>query len=141
MYVIIDNIEGEKTIDLSYPIWGKEVAVVIMFSDSVQYEFTEPRTIQLGFRNKWVTAGTTYTSTRRELIDLVEGDIKLTKFDDNPQINRTNKLVGITEVVFTLNQLHNANNLENGRISNTSLTYRVTAYDDYTHFEPLHPST
>ena len=35
MYITINNIKGEKTIDLSYPIhstagWGKEIAVVCM---------------------------------------------------------------------------------------------------------------
>ena len=29
---------GEKRIDLAYPIWGKEVTVVSMFSDNIQYQ-------------------------------------------------------------------------------------------------------
>ena len=36
---MIDNIKGEKRIDLTYPIKGKEVAVVSMFSDNIKYEF------------------------------------------------------------------------------------------------------
>ena len=74
------------------------------------------------------------------LIGLIEGEIELTQFDDNPQINRTNKLAGIMGVVLTLSELDNANNLENGRISNTLRTYHVTTgNDDFTHFEPYAP--
>ena len=37
MYITINDIKGEKTIDLSYPIHsGKEVAVIGMLSDNVQ---------------------------------------------------------------------------------------------------------
>ena len=45
-----------------------------------------------------------------------------------------NKLEGITEMVFDLDELDNTNNLENGSPSNTLL-----AYDDSTHFEPYVP--
>ena len=38
---------GEKRIDLVYPILGKEVAVVSVLSDNIQYEFPEPWTIEL----------------------------------------------------------------------------------------------
>ena len=46
MYITITGIVGEKRIDLAYPIKNlnsnKEVAVVSMFSDNIQYEFMEP---------------------------------------------------------------------------------------------------
>ena len=42
MYIMINNIKGEKRIDLSYSIQnfdsGKEIAVVRMLSDNVKYE-------------------------------------------------------------------------------------------------------
>ena len=45
IYITINDIIGEKTIDLSYPIQNfdssKEVAVVSMFSDKIQYKVTE----------------------------------------------------------------------------------------------------
>ena len=76
MYIMITDIVGEKRIDLAYLVRGKEVAVVSMFSDNIQYEFTEPWTIELGLGDtKRVTAG---TYRRQELIDLVEGIIKIT---------------------------------------------------------------
>ena len=37
MYITINDIKGEKRIDLSYLIKGKDIAVVSMLSDNVQY--------------------------------------------------------------------------------------------------------
>ena len=39
---MINNIIGEKKIDLVYLIQGKEVAIISMFSDDVQYQIREP---------------------------------------------------------------------------------------------------
>ena len=45
MYITINNIKGEKRIDLSYSIQNfdsdKEIAVIRMLSDNVQYEILE----------------------------------------------------------------------------------------------------
>ena len=42
MYITVNNIKGEKRIDLSYSIQNfdsdKEIAVIRMFSDNVQYQ-------------------------------------------------------------------------------------------------------
>ena len=86
MYATIDNIIGEKTIDLDYLIRGKEVVDVSVFSDNSQYEFTEPWTIEFELSNKPKKAG---TYTRRELKDLIKGKIELTLFDKHQ--NRMNK--------------------------------------------------
>ena len=44
MYIMINDIKGEKTIDLSYPIQNfgssKEIAVVSLFSENVHYWLT-----------------------------------------------------------------------------------------------------
>ena len=37
MYITINDVKGEKMIDLSYPIKGKEIAVVSMHSNNAQY--------------------------------------------------------------------------------------------------------
>ena len=74
MYVKINDIVDGKTVYLAYPVRGKEVAIVSMFSENIRYKFTEPWTIELGSRNKLVMVG---TYMRRELIDLTEGKIKL----------------------------------------------------------------
>ena len=140
MCITINNIARERRIDLPYQIKNfdasKEVQVISVFSDNIQYEFTAPWTIELELGNKLIIAG---TYTRRELIDLIEGKIKLTQFDGEPRINRMNKLTDVTEVVLTLNELDNANNLKNRKPSNTLFTYHMTAYEDSMHLEPYAP--
>ena len=136
MYVTITDIVGEKRIDLAYPIRGEEVALVSVFSDNIQYEFTKPWTINFESRSKQIAAG---TYTRRELIDLGEEKIKITQFDKDSRIKRMNWLAGIIEMVFDLDELDNSNNLESGSLSNTLLTYHVTANDDSPHFAPYVP--
>ena len=43
---MINDVIGEKTIYLSYPISsGKEVAVITMLSNNIQYNILKPRTI------------------------------------------------------------------------------------------------
>ena len=43
MYITITEVVVEKRIDLAYQmIWGKEVAVVSMFSDNVQDRIRKP---------------------------------------------------------------------------------------------------
>ena len=37
MYTTINDVIGEKRIDLSYPIKGKDIAAVSMLSNNVQY--------------------------------------------------------------------------------------------------------
>ena len=75
----------------------------------------------------------TGTYTRKEWIYLAEGKIELAQFDENPRINITNKLAGITEKVLNLDEFNNTSNLGNGTPGNTILTYHVT------HFEPYVP--
>ena len=48
-------------------------------------------------------------------------------------------LAGITEMALNLDELDNANNLKDGKPSNTLFTYHETAYEDSTHFEPYTP--
>ena len=51
MYITINDIIGEKMIDLAYPIQnfdsGKEVAVISMFSDIILYKVTETFNLKL----------------------------------------------------------------------------------------------
>ena len=51
MYITIDDVKGEKMIDLSYPIQNfnssKEVAVIGMLSDNIQYKVTETFNLKL----------------------------------------------------------------------------------------------
>ena len=72
----------------------------------------------------------------RELISMLEGMVELAHFEADDQVIKTNKLKGITEMIFNLNELDNNDNLEDGRPSNTLLTYHLTDDKDFTHFEP-----
>ena len=49
MYITNNNIKGEKRIDLSYSIQnfdsGKEIAVIRMLSDNVQYQILKLRAV------------------------------------------------------------------------------------------------
>ena len=44
---MITDIVSKKRIHHTYPIWGKEFAIVSMFSDNIQYEFMEPKVLEL----------------------------------------------------------------------------------------------
>ena len=73
MYITINDIEGEKTIDLSYPVhstagWGKEIAVISMLSENTQYEMTKPLKLKLVDGNEKEVLSKTYMS--RELMHL-----------------------------------------------------------------------
>ena len=49
MYITINDIKGEARIDLSYPIQNfdssKEIAVIRMLSDNVQYQILKLRAV------------------------------------------------------------------------------------------------
>ena len=112
MFITVNNIIGEKIIDLSYPIRSsKEVAVITMLSDNVQYEIFKPRTIinDISPDNKKLILSETYAG--RELISILEGMIELTQFVNDERTFKTNKLRGITEMILNLNEIDNTDNL------------------------------
>ena len=41
-YIMIADVKGEKRMDLAYMIQGREVDIVSMFSDNVQYQMGKP---------------------------------------------------------------------------------------------------
>ena len=79
------------------------------------------------------------TYAGRELLSILEGMIELNKFLVDDQVTKTNRLRGITEIIFNLNELDNTDNLEDMRPSNSILTYHVTAHEDFMCFEPHTP--
>ena len=68
----------------------------------------------------------TRTYAGRELLSMLEGVIELNQFEVDDQVTKTNKLKGITEITLNLDELNNSNNLEDGKPSNSLLTYHVT---------------
>ena len=142
MYITINNIKGEKRIDLSYSIQNfdsdKEIAVIRMLSDNVKYEILKLRSVMnpVSDTKKMIPKG---AYVGRELISMLEGIIELNQFEFDDQVTKTNKLKGITEITLNLNELNNSDNLKDGRPSNELLTYHVTDDKDFTQFKPQTP--
>ena len=137
MYIKINDIKGEKTIDLSYPIKNfdsAEIAVVSLFSDNIQYQLIKPHTIISDISgHKKLILSKTYAGG--ELLSMLEGMTEFTQFINDDRVTKTNKLKGITEMILTLDELNNTYNLEDGRPSNALLAHHVTAHEDFTSFE------
>ena len=130
MYIMINDIKGEKRIDLSYPIHLntiKEIAVIIMLSDNIQYNIVKLRSVMNPDTKKLIPSG---TYAGRKLLSMLLVD---------DQVIKKNKLKGITEMILNLDELDNTDNLEDGRPSNSLLTYHVTSNEDFTSFEPQTP--
>ena len=79
------------------------------------------------------------TYAGRELLSMLEGMVELHKFLVDDQVIKTNKLKGITEMIINLDEVNNTNNLEDGKPSNSLLTYYVTSNEDFTSFKPQNP--
>ena len=148
MYITINDIIGEKTIDLPYPIWNfgsttrwgkasKEIAVISMLNENTQYEMTKPLKLKLVDGSEKEVLSKAYTS--RELNTFVEGKHIISDLDNDPQIIKTNKLAKVTNMVFELDELNNSDNLEDGHPSNTLFTYYMPGSEDFTCFAPQTP--
>ena len=150
MYITINNIKGEKRMDLSYSIQnfdsGKEhlgarsaeITVIRMLSDNVQSEILKLCAVMDPISNtkKMISSG---TYAGRELLSMLEGIIELNQFEVDDQVTKTNKLKGITEITLNLDELNNSDKLKDGRPSNSLLTYHMTDDKDFMHFEPQTP--
>ena len=142
MYITINDIKGEKAIDLSYPIHsttvrGKEIAVVRMHISNSQILLHRSIEVLSVTGKKIVLNKRVYMD--KELNSLIGTELKLQMLDSRNDIQRTNKLVIGTKITITLNELANSDNLEDGKPSNTLFTYFVTSPEYFTHFEPQCP--
>ena len=142
MYININNIKGEKRIDLSYSIQNfdsdKEIAVIRMLSNNVQYQLLKLRAVMDPISNvkKMIPSG---TYAGRALLSIVEGMVELNQFAVDDQVINKNMLKGITEMIINLDQLNNSDNLKDGRPSNELLTYHMADVKDFMCFEPQTP--
>ena len=142
MYIMINDIKGEKTIDLSYPIHSttgrrKEIAVVSMHISNSQILLHRSMEVLSITGKKIVLNKGVYTD--KELNSLIGTELKLQMLDSRNDIQRTKKLVNGTKISITLNELNNSDNLKDGKLSNTLFTYFVTSPEYFTHFEPQSP--
>ena len=102
MYITINDIKGEKRIDLSYPIKNfgfAEIAVASLFSDNIQYKILKLRSVmdKISDSKKLIPSG---TYAGRELLSMLERMVELNKFLVDDQVTKTNKLKGITEITL-----------------------------------------
>ena len=124
MYITINDIKGEKTIDLSYPIHSKkEIAVVSMHIINSQILLHRSIGVLSVTGKKIVLNKGVYTD--KELNSLIGTELKSQMLDSRNDIQRTNKLVNGTKITISLNKLNNSDNIEDGRPSNTLFTYYV----------------
>ena len=138
MYITINDIKGEKTIDLSYPIHSKkEIAVVSMHIINSQILLHRSIEVLSVTGKKIVLNKGVYID--KELNSLIGMELKSQMLDSRNDIQRTNKLVNGTKISISLNELNNSDNLEDGRPSNTLFTYFVTSLEYFTHFKPQSP--
>ena len=142
MYITINDVIGEKMIDLSYPIrsttgWGKEIAVVSMHISNSQISLHRSIEVLLKTDKKIVLNKGVYMD--KELNSLIGAELKSQMLDSCNDIQRTNKLANGTKITISLNELDNSDNLEDGKPSNTLFTYFVTSPEYFTHFEPQSP--
>ena len=81
---MINDVIGEKTIDLSYSIpSGKEMAVIKVLSDNMQYKVIKSHSIvdYISPENEKLILSGTYAG--RELISILGGMIELTQFGND----------------------------------------------------------
>ena len=142
MYITVNDIIGEKMIDLSYPIHptsrqGKEIAVVSMRISNSLVLLHRSIEVLLKTGKKIVLNKGVYMD--KELNSLIGMELKSQMLDSCNDVSRTNKLERIIKMIISLNELDNSNNLEDGRPSNILFTYYVTSSERYTLFEPQTP--
>ena len=138
MYITINDIIGEKRIDLSYPIYNinqrKEIAVVSMFSDNAQYLLKGPMKILLKTGKETILTKGVYTD--KELNAMLGPELK-SQMVSHDDVLRNNKLEKVMKMTISLNELDNSDNLKDGLPSNTLFTYYVVSPEYSTSNTPI----
>ena len=101
MYITINDIKGEKTIDLSYPIHSKkEIAVVSMHIINSQILLHRSIEVLSVTGKKIVLNKGVYRDN--ELNSLIGMELKSQMLDSHNDIQRTNKLVNGTKMTNSI---------------------------------------
>ena len=137
MYITINEVTGEKRIGLSYPIKGKDTAVVSMFSDNVQYWLQGSIEVLLKTGKKIVLNKGVYMD--KELNSLIGTEMRVQMIDSREDVLKTNKLEKVTKMAISLKELNNSDTLKDGQPSNPLFTYYVIGPEYSMHFEPRTP--
>ena len=72
-----------------------------------------------------------------ELSAFVGRNLLISLMDGSENTIKINKLAGITEMVISLNQLNNSDNLEDGKPNNVLLRNHMTSSEEFTNYEPV----
>ena len=122
MYIMINDVIGEKTSDLSYPVqnFGSTAGQGKASKEITQYEMIKPFQLKLVDGSEKEVLSKTYMS--RELNTFVEEKHIISDLDNDPQKIKTNKLAKVTNMSLNLDEFDNSNNLEDGHPSNTLFT-------------------
>ena len=75
----------------------------------------------------------------KELKSLIGVQLRMQMINSQEDVLRTNELEKVKNMVISLNELDNSDNLKYGRPSNTLFTYYVTGPEYSMHFEPRTP--
>ena len=135
---MINDIKGEKRIDLSYPIYSKkEIAVVSMHSNNAQILLQRSIEVLLYMGKKIVLHKGVYMD--KELYSLIGMELRSQMLDSRDDVLRTSKLVNGTKITISLNELDNSDNVEDGKPSNTLFMYLVTSPEYFTCFKSQSP--
>ena len=137
MYITINDVIGSEGIDLSYPIKGKEISVVSMLSDNVQYWLQGSIEVLLKMGKKILLNKGLYTD--EELNSLIGTELKSQMLDSRNDVLRTNMFDKVTKMVISLNKLDNSDYLKDGKPSNAIFMYYVTGPEYSMCFEPVTP--
>ena len=90
MYITINIVIGEKTIDLSYPIYPeKEIAVVSIFSNNSQILLKKSMEVLLYMGKKIVLNKGVYTD--KELDSLIGTELKSQMLDSRDDVKKNYK--------------------------------------------------
>ena len=108
-----------------------------MFSNNVQYWIREPlKVLLITNEEKQLLKG---MFMHKELSVFIGRKVITTLLDTNENVIKADKLACITEMVLSLDELDNTDNLEDGNLSNILLRYHMTGCEEFTHLKLVTP--
>ena len=116
---------------------SKDVAVVRMLSDNIQYKVTKSLGLKLGDDSEKQILNGSYM--KRELDAIVGRKHILTDLSNDSRIIKMNKLAKVIDMIINLDELNNSDNLKDGHPSNTLFMHYVFGSEHFTRFEPATP--
>ena len=127
------------TLLIRFRTWtrGGRYVIVSMFSDNVQYWIKEPLNVLLIMnKEKWLLKE---IFMGREIRMFVGRKVITTILDTNENIAKVDRLACVTEMLFSLDELANTDNLEDRSFSDVLLRHQVTGSGEFTYLKSVAP--